>query len=73
MRILVEGYPYELDLLKTVIPDSFIQISKDNKTGIINYVGYYRIQNGISTMILPKVFVNPKDKCLFGIFRIKNS
>ncbi len=66
MKVLVEGFPYNYHLLKKVIPDSFIQPTANPKSGIIRYVGYYRSERGLTTIILPKIFVNPNNSFIFG-------
>ncbi len=69
MKLLIEGYPYPVDLIKDFFPN-VDELDVVDGVASINYVGYYyHAAKNQAVFILPKVVLDNKDDKVFGKYK----
>jgi hypothetical protein len=69
MKLLIEGYPYPVDLIKDFFPN-VDELDVVDGVASINYVGYYyHAAKNQAVFILPKVVLDNKDDKVFGNYK----
>ncbi len=66
MKILIEQFDYDINTIENLLPQIFLTLKQNAKVSV-DLVGYYNhFEINETIIILPKIFLNENNNCVFG-------